>query len=114
MSTRDFAITTTTKVSASLILIEYTILLALSAVTIFKTYQQKSFKFLKLMLWIMILASLISLGEGVGLLCMGLNEFRREHAMFYYSFISINGVIYTVGMYSIVWFVSFKYWETAR
>ena len=32
----------------------------------------------------------------------------------YYVIYCISNIIYLIGMYSIVWFVSFKYWETAR
>ena len=51
-----------------------------------RAYKQKSFRFLKWMLWMMINTNVISLIEGIVLLYMNVENVRDQHPKFYYSF----------------------------
>ena len=42
------------------------------------------------------------------------NLLKEQHRVAFYTFLYISVMTESIGMQSLVWFVSFKYWETAR
>ena len=79
-------------------------------------YMKKGSRFLLYMSWILVVISLIGAIDGLvtlEVLEQGAEVYKQSKSA-YYAIIGVCIGIHEVGVLQIMWFVTFKYWETAR
>lgn len=91
------------------------IVTGINVVTLCRVYRRQSFVFLKYMLWLMMLASLIQILSS----CQVANilDYRlasHDHLVPFVTLSSLLVFMENASMDLLLWFVTFKYWETAR
>ena len=87
------------------------LMLLQSTTTLIRLYRKKSFRFLKIMQWIIIAVSLTMIAQGATILHK--KNVDKTKATYYIS-LAIFEFLLEFGMQTIFWFVTFKYWTTAR
>jgi hypothetical protein len=65
------------------------------------------------MLWVLLVVSIDEILVGINILDL-IFATEQSYGNFYYFCYFIANFVFLVGMEAIFWFVSFKYWETAR
>lgn len=92
------------------------ITLVCSVITLVRMCRRKSVRFLRVLTLIVIFTSLIELMDGAILLQIITLVYKVKdlRSTLYLVLLSFSNFFYNIGMFSIIWFVSFKYWETSR
>lgn len=96
------------------------IMLLFAAFTLWSIYKRLSLRFLRFMTWILILSNIIELAFGSLLIWYINNELDSVgqqdwwDSSLYNIFLAIFFLIHDLGMFWIIWFVTFKYWETSK
>ena len=88
------------------------LLLIAASVTLWNMHKRESIRFLKFMTWLIIATSLLVCFNG----CIDLLMARMED-LDKIGVAVLYGLVIGVGsfaVFSVVWFVTFKYWETAK
>ena len=77
---------------------------------------QKSFRFVRAMVIIMTIVSIMEVCYGAVLLFwfMEVEQVKNNAYLYYISAVTILIAMADFGSLTIIWFVTFKYWETAR
>ncbi len=89
----------------------------MSGITLYFIYSTKKLKFLRFMTWILIVTNMVMIFDGVFVLRILDKQGKMvydENQDLYYSVIGFTVSMHDLGLLIIVWFVTFKYWETSR
>ena len=92
------------------------LIMLLSALTIiFKLAGQKNIKFLRFMLIIIATTSLLQIIYGcIVLKLISLKKWKEDEVTLYYTVKGVILSLYDTAAWTIIWHISFKYWETSR
>ena len=86
-----------------------------SVFTLIFIYMRKTFKFIRNMTWVMVVTSVIQMTQGAIILSyISPEHLQSITPLLEFIMLGVSLCAYDVGMNSIIWFVTFKYWETAR
>jgi len=91
------------------------IIMLASFITLIRLRGQKNIRFLRIMISIILVTGLMELIEGAIILQL-LNIDSVADGKYKVHFIckGVALILYNLGSWTIIWHVSFKYWETAR
>ena len=92
------------------------IIMTAAIITLIRIHGIKNVRFLRYMLIILVTTSAIELIEGSVILKI-INITDADSIQIkgtYLALIGLTQIIYGIGMYSIMWFTSFKYWTTTQ
>ena len=97
-------------------IVQGSIALVASLVTLIRIYRQESsFTFVRVLTWVILVSCLIQIVDGAVMIkIINKDKLAEDHPDGVYTLIAFSIFAWDLSNFIIVWFVTFKYWETAR
>ena len=97
-------------------IVQGSIALVASVVTLIRIYRQESsFTFVRVLTWVILVSCLIQIADGAVMIkIINKDQFAEDHPDGVFTLIAVSIFAWDLSNFIIVWFVTFKYWETAR
>ena len=84
-------------------------------VTLIRLHGQNNIKFVRIMMFIILFTSIAEIFIGIEILhFISLDVLVEKRLKLYIALQGTFVILYDLGAWTIIWHVSFKYWETAR